>query len=218
MTLQLFAHPLSSYCQKALIALYENDIAFEFLMLDEEHPDNFTRLSQIWPVVKFPLLLDGDLPLIETTIIIEYLDSFHRGKTRFIPDDRRDAIEVRMMDRIFDNYVMTPMQKIGSDARRPADGKDPVGVAEARAMIEESYRWLNGRLKERTWAGGETFTLADCSAAPSLFYADWMQPISAEYGALKAYLARLQQRPSVARAAKEADPYLHMVPVARVAR
>lgn len=117
------------------------------------------------------------------------------------------------MDRIFDNYVMTSTQKFTADAMRPETGKDPMGVADAHAMLDKSYAWLNDRLNGRKWAAGEAFSLADCVAAPSLFYADWAHPISREHENLTAYLARLQQRPSIARAAKEAEPYLHMVPL-----
>ena len=121
-----------------------------------------------------------------------------------------------MMDRVFDNYVMTPMQKFGADAMRPEGSRDPAGVADAHAMLDKAYDWLEQRLAGREWAAGDAFTLADCAAAPALFYADWMHPIAPELTVLRAYLARLQARPSVSRAAREAEPYLQMVPVPRI--
>ena len=206
--LQLFGHPLSSYYQKAVIAFYETGTPFVFRMLDQDNEANLAELYGIWPLGKFPLLLDNGRAILESSAIIEYV------APELIPIE--ESLEVRMLDRIFDNYVMTPMQKFGADAMRPEDGKDPVGVADAHVMLDKSYVWIDARLTGRTWAAGDAFTLADCAAAPSLFYSDWMHPIPAAHINLKAYLARLQAHPSVARAAQEAEPYLHMVPVPRL--
>ncbi len=208
MTYRLFGHPLSSYFQKALIAFYETDTAFTFCMLDQDEEANLTEFYGLWPLGKFPILVDGDTIILEASTVIEY------AAPQLITTDI--ALEVRMMDRIFDNYVMTPMQKFSADAIRPDDGKDPVGVADARAMLDKSYAWIDARLAGRRWAAGDRFTLADCAAAPSLFYADWMHPIAAGHTNLKAYLKRLQEHPSVARAHTESEPYLHMVPVTRL--
>lgn len=208
MTLQLFGHPLSSYFQKALIAFYETGSPFEFRMLDQDNEGNLAEFYAIWPLGKFPIVVDGERVILEASTVIEYV------APQLIPADI--ALEVRMMDRFFDNYVMTPMQKFSADAMRPDDGKDPMGIADARAMLDKAYAWLDARLAGRTWAAGEVFTMADCAAAPSLFYADWVNPIATEHGNLKAYLGRLQAHTSVARAAKEAEPYLHMVPVPRL--
>jgi glutathione S-transferase len=144
---------------------------------------------------------------MEATIIIEHLDVFHRGRVRFLPDDARATLDVRMMDRFFDNYVMTPMQKIVFDAIRKPDERDPAGVDDARALLDTAYRWLDGRLEGRDWAAGGAFSLADCAAAPSLLYADWVHPITAAHARVRAYRQRLLARPSFARAVDEARPY-----------
>jgi len=206
MTLELFGHPLSSYYQKALIAFYETDTAFIFRMLDPANPENLAAFGALWPIGKFPVLVANGRAIMESSTIIEHV------APRLIPPDRDAALEVRMLDRIFDNYVMAPMQKFGADAMRPDDGKDPIGVADAHAMLDKTYRWIDARLAGRGWAAGDDFSLADCAAAPALFYANWAHPIASAHANLKAYLARLQARPSVARAAREAEPYLHMVP------
>src|SRR5437764_6373414 len=159
MSLQLFAHPFSSYCQKALIALYENGTAFELRMLED--PEVSAKLAAIWPAKRFPVLVDDGRVVLESTIIIEHLDVFHRGPTRFIPLEAEAALRVRMLDRVFDNYVMTPMQKIVGDQIRPEADRDPYGVAEARGMLDTAYRWLDGRLQDRVWADPSGFSLAD---------------------------------------------------------
>ncbi len=212
MTLQLFAHPFSSYCQKVTIALYENDTPFALRMLDGDHPENTAEFAAIWPVGKFPLLLDDGVAIQESSIIIEYLAHSHPGRASLIPTDPKAALEVRLLDRIFDGYVMTPMQKIVADVLRPAGSKDPAGVADAHAQLEKAYGWLDRRVAGRAWGAGSDFTLADCAAAPSLFFADWVHPIGAAYPALRAYRAKLLARPSVARAVDEARPYRAFFP------
>jgi glutathione S-transferase len=212
-SLQLFAHPFSSYCQKVLIALYESATPFTWRMLDADNPENGARLAELWPMARFPLLLDDGRPVIEATAIIEHLETFHPGPARLIPADPGAAVETRIMDRVFDNYVMTPMQKLVFGARRPADARDPHGVAEAKASLDTIYAWLNIRMQERNWAAGAAFSLADCAAAPSLFYADWAHPVDERFGALRAYCARLLARPSFARAVDEARPYRAFFPL-----
>jgi glutathione S-transferase len=210
MTLSLYAHPFSSYCQKVLIALYENATPFELRLLgfgpdaDERITAEFARL---WPLQRMPLLVDAGRPVMEATIIIEHLDVFHRGRLRFIPDDARAALDVRTMDRFFDNYVMTPMQRIVFDAIRKPAQRDPAGVADARALLDTAYRWLDGQLADREWAAGSAFSLADCAAAPALLYADWAHPIAREHARVRDYRSRLLARPSYARAVDEARPY-----------
>jgi glutathione S-transferase len=211
--MQLFAHPFSSYSQKALIALYENDTPFVFRMLAPENPENGAEFAARWPVKRFPLLVDGDRTIFEASSIIEYLDAHHPGRGRLIPADKDLAIEVRMMDRVFDNYVMGMMQKIVADAIRPPEVRDAHGVAEARAMLDTAYAWLDVRMLDREWAVGDAFTLADCAAAPALFYADWAQPIPGRFGNLTAYRGRLLARPSFARAIEEARPYRAFFPL-----
>lgn len=208
---EFFAHPFSSYCQKALIAFYENDVPFTYRMLEE--PGVGAEFEALWPIKRFPILRENDQVVVEATSIIEYLQMRHPGPVRLIPDDPELALEARMLDRVFDNYVMTPQGKFVYDALRPADKRDPLGVDEARQMLDASYAWLDQRMADRTWAVGETFTLADCAAAPSLFYADWTYAIPERFAHLKAYRARLLQRPAFARAVDEARGFRHYFPL-----
>jgi glutathione S-transferase len=207
MTLQLFAHPFSSYCQKVLIALYENDTPFEFRMLDPSERRNLVEFAKLSPMRRMPVLVDGERAVVESSVIVEYLDVHHPGRLRLVPQDADAALEVRGMDRMFDNYVMTPMQRIVFDFIRSPEVRDPKGVEDARAMLDRAYAWLDAVMAARTWAAGETFSLADCAAAPSLFYADWVHPIPEGLANLRAYRARLLARPSYARAVEEARPY-----------
>lgn len=211
MTLTLYAHPFSSYCQKVLMALYENDIAFEYRMLGSEEAG--AELEKLWPIKRFPLLVDNGRVVMEATIIIEHLQLYHPGPVRLIPDDAKKALDMRMMDRFFDNYVMTPMQKIVFDKIRQEADRDPYGVTQARAMLDTAYRWLDGALEGREWASGDSFSAADCAAAPSLFYADWAHPIGEEFSRVRAYRQRLLARPSFARAVDEARPYRQFFPL-----
>lgn len=213
MPLKLYAHPFSSYCQKALVALYENATPFEFMMLDGEHPDVFAEFAALWPIRRFPLLVEGDRVVMEASTIIEYLGLHHPGPVSLLPADREAALEVRMMDRFFDNYVSTPQQKVVFDSIRPEADRDPYGVAEARAMLDTAYAWLDRRMAGRTWAAGEAFSLADCGAAPFLFYADWTHRIDARFANVLAYRRRLLARPSFARAVYEARPYRPLFPL-----
>jgi glutathione S-transferase len=212
--LQLFAHPFSSYCQKALVALYENGTPFEFRLIDREHPENFAELARRWPLRKFPVLVDGDRTIVEASIIVEHLALHHPGPVRLLPEDPRAALEVRMLDRFFDNYVSTPQQKVVFDRLRPEAARDPHGVTDAIAMLETAYAWLENRLDDgREWAAGADFTLADCGAAPFLFYADWTHPIAEVYAGVRAYRRRLLARPSFARCVEEARPYRGFFPL-----
>lgn len=209
--MKLYAHPFSSYCQKSLIALYENDTPFAFRLLEGEGA--FAELTALWPIRKFPVLQDGDRTVVEATAIIEHLAVHHPGPVRMIPDDPAAAVEVRMMDRVFDHYVSTPQQKLVADALRPEGDRDPYGVAEAKRMLDTAYAWLDERLAGREWATEHGFSLADCAAAPTLFYADWSHPIEDRFATLKAYGARLLARPSMARAVDEARPYRAYFPL-----
>jgi glutathione S-transferase len=212
-TMKLYAHPFSSYCQKVLIALYENDIAFEFRLLTPDDPVTAAEHAALWPLKKMPVLADVGRTLIEASIIIEYLDLAHPGAVRMIPADARAALEVRMLDRFFDNYIMTPMQKIVVDRIRAEADRDAYGVAEARRALDAAYAWLEQTMAGREWAAGNDFSLADCAAAPSLFYADWAHPIPAQCGNVRAYRQRLLSRPSFARAIDEARPYRAYFPL-----
>ena len=213
MALSLFAHPLSSYCQKVLTALYEHGTSFTYRQLSFDDSATGAEFAALWPIQRMPLLRDGATSVMESTVIIEYLDLHHGGKTRLVPADAKAALETRFIDRVFDCYVMTPMQKIVFNAIRPEDKRDPQGVDDARALIEKSYAWLEERLKGRAWAAGPDFTLADCAAAPSLFYADWVQEIGDRFPTLKAYRKKLLARPSFARAVDEGRPFRHLFPL-----
>ena len=213
MPLQLYYHPFSSYSQKALMALYENAIPFEPRVLDGPDAPATHEWAALWPVRRFPVLVDGDRTLLEASIIIEYLALKHPGPVRLLPADPEAALEVRMLDRFFDNYISTPQQKIVFDALRPPDRRDELGVAQAREMLDTAYAWLDAHLHGRRWASGESFSLADCAAAPFLFYADWTHRIGAAHRHVLAYRQRLLQRPSFARAVDEARPYRPLFPL-----
>lgn len=208
--MKLYAHPFSSYSQKALIALYENGTPFEYRRLEEAAA--FAELAALWPMKRFPVLVDGDRTILEASTVIEYLQVHYPGPVCLIPDG--DAVvEVRMLDRVFDNYVMTPMQKIVLDRLRPESDRDAYGVMEARGLLERIYAWLDAHLAGRAWAAGDGFSLADCAAAPSLFYADWAHEIPLSHVHLRAYRSRLLAHPSVARAVDEARPYRRNFPL-----
>lgn len=214
MALTFYFHPLSSYCHKALIALYENDTPFIPKAVNLGDPAESEALKKLWPVRKFPVLhdTDGDRTIPESSIIIEYLDHHYPGRTRFIPRDADHAREMRFRDRFFDLYIHAPMQQVIGDRLRPADAKDAFGVAEAKARIAGSYDIAEKMLAGKTWALGNDFTLADCAAAPALFYGGMVVPFAETHPTLAAYFERLKQRPSYARVLKEAEPFLQFVP------
>ncbi len=211
MNLKLYAHPFSSYCQKVLIALYENAIPFEWRML--EGAEAMGELAALWPLKRFPVLVDAGRTVVETSIIIEHLQLYHPGPVRLIPEDPRVALEVRTLDRFFDNYVSTPQGRIVFNQLRPEADRDPYGVAEARAMLDTAYGWLDDVMARREWAAGSHFSLADCAAAPALFYADWTHAIDARFANVRAYRQRLLARPSFARAVDVARPYRPLFPL-----
>lgn len=210
MKIELFVHPFSSYCQKAITAFYENGIPFEMRMLEPGN-EAWEELARIWPIGKFPVLREGERVVPEATIIIEYLHVHHPGPAPLIPDDPDAAIEVRMLDRFFDNYVATPQQKLVADLLRPEAERDPRGVADARAALDKAYAWLDARMAGREWAAG-AFSLADCSAGPQLFYADWSHPMDGRFPHVAAYRERLMARPAFKRCIDEARPYRAFFP------
>jgi glutathione S-transferase len=212
MPLTLYAHPFASYCWKATIALYENDVPFTFHLVDLGDAASAAQLQKLWPFKKFPVLVDGDATVIESSIIIEYLDLHFPGAARLIPADATAALDVRFLDRFFDNYVHTPMQAIVSEALR-GDKRDADVVARACASLDTAYAWLEQRLANRIWVAGDSFSLADCAAAPALFYADWVHVIGDAFPNVRAYRNRLNARPSVARTIDEARPYRHYFPL-----
>jgi len=208
-SLELFGHPFSSYTWKALIPLYEVGAEFEFrTVAGNEFPENEAAFLGHWPVGKFPLLVDDGVAVMESSIIVEHV------APDMLPNDPAAAQEVRMLDRIFDNHVMTPTQAIVAE-HLPfmTEAPDANRIARARAALDKVYPWLDTQLAGRSWAAGDAFSLADCAAAPSLFYADWVQPIPEDLRALKDYRARVLARPSVARAVDEARPYRHFFPL-----
>jgi glutathione S-transferase len=213
MPLALYGHPFSSYTQKVLIALYENDLPFEFRCLGPDTPEHAAAWLARWPLRKFPLLVDGDRSVVETSIIIEYLHLTHPGSVALLPADPMAALDVRFMDRFFDLHVMTPVQHAVSGALTGDAVKRADALASATEKLDLAYAWLEERLAGKTWAAGDAFTLADCAAAPSLFYADWTHPIPASCPVLRAYRARLLERASFARAVDEARPYRPLFPL-----
>jgi glutathione S-transferase len=208
----LYAHPFASYCQKVLIALYEHSTPFTYRKLVPEDPTAMSELATLWPLKKFPVLVDDKEVIVESSVIIEYLDIHHPGPERLIPTDSRAALEVRMLDRFFDNYVMTPMQKIVADFIRAESDRDPFGVKESKSTLDSAYGWLNGVMDGRIWAAGAQFTLADCAAAPALFYSDWVHEIGQDFANVRGYRQRLLDHPAVARSIDEARPYRHFFP------
>ncbi|HEY1817822.1 MAG TPA: glutathione S-transferase family protein [Kofleriaceae bacterium] len=203
MTLTLHYHPLSSFCWKALVGLYELDVPFEKHLVDLSDADARAAFARLWPLAKFPVLRDdaNDRTVPESTIILEYV-----GADRLIPN-----LECRLRDRLYDAYIHIPMQKIIGDRLRPAEARDAFGVDQARAQIEATYALVDEHVRVGPWAMGNDFTLADCAAMPALFYANKVAPL-ARWKHATAYLERLQMRPSVARVLREAEPYFAMFP------
>jgi glutathione S-transferase len=212
MALALYYHPFSSYSWKVLIPLYEAGTPFTARTIQD--PQTTAEWKQRWPIGRFPLLVEeaNGLTLPEASVIIEYLDSHHPGPQPLLPSDPDLRLEVRLLDRFFDNYVHASLQKIVGDRLRTAERRDAQGVEEARAMLDTCYGWLDGRMADREWAVGEGFTLADCAAAPALFYADWVHPIGDAFPNVAAYRARLLARPSVKRAVEDARPFRSFFP------
>jgi glutathione S-transferase len=207
-SLTLHQHPFAAYCWKALIALYERDVPFTSELVEADR----SALAALWPPASLPVLVDGDTVVPESSTVVEYLDR-HGSAPPLIPESRDAALWTRVWDRVIDGHVMTPMQAIVFDALRPDGDKDPYGVANARAKLDDAYAILDGRL-DGGWLAGETFTLADCAAAPALHYADVVHPIDrGAHPALSAYLERLLARPSVARVIDEARPYRELFPL-----
>lgn len=215
MALRLHLHPLSSYCWKAIVAFYEAGVPFEPVRLDNlGDPAERARFQALWPLGKFPVLEDtaSGLVLGEASVIVEHLARSQPGAAGLVPVDWAAAREVRLLDRVFDLYLQGPMQRITGDLLRPEEVRDPYGVDQAKQELLKAYGFLEQRLAGRTWAAGESFTVADCAAAPALFYGDMREPIPAALATLTAYRRRLEARPSVARAIAEAQPFMHMVP------
>ncbi|MGZ3311678.1 MAG: glutathione S-transferase family protein [Xanthobacteraceae bacterium] len=214
MSLKLYFHPLSSFCQKALVALYENDTPFEPHIVDLADAKSSAAFKAIWPIGRFPVLRDeaNDCTVPESSIIIEYLAQHYPGKTQLVPADAELARQVRLQDRFYDLYVNVPMQKVVTDKLCPSGKNDPHGVEAARTLLHTACGMIEQDMATKTWAMGDAFTMADCAAAPALFYANMLTPLGDAYPNAAAYLRRLMDRPSFARAIKEARPYFALVP------
>ena len=214
MPLKLYYHPLAAFCHKVLIALYENDIAFEPHIVDLGDPAARAAFLSLWPIGKMPVLCDVERDRIvpESTTIIEYLSDHFPEKTPLVPLGADLARQTRLRDRVYDHYVMHPMQKIVTDRLRPEGAHDPYGVDQARAQLRVAYGMVERDMATRTWAMGEAFTMADCAAAPALYYANRVEPLGEGHPNASAYLARLVARPSYARVLAEAAPYDKMFP------
>jgi glutathione S-transferase len=212
--LTLYFHPLSSYCQKVLMALYENDTPFSPHIVDLSDPAASAALKKLWPIGKFPVLRDeaGDRTVPESSIIIEYLAQHYPGETSLVPADAELARQTRMRDRFYDLYVSEPMGKVVTDRLRPAGKSDPHGVEQAKVLLQVAYRMIEAEMGGKRWAMGEALSMADCAAAPALFYANKVMPLAPAFPNASAYLERLIQRPSYARALSEAQPYLKLFP------
>ncbi|MCQ8784133.1 glutathione S-transferase family protein [Mangrovibrevibacter kandeliae] len=213
MSLQLFIHPFASYCWKVLIALNEQGLKFEVRLLDGSDAPTGEEFAERWPLRKMPILVDAGRTVVESTIIIEHLELHHAAERRLLPADAAVALDIRLMDRIFDTYIHAPMQAIVADALRPEGSRDALGTAQAKATLATAYAWIEGRLQAGVWACGESFTLADCAAAPALFYADWVCAIPPELALLRDYRRRLLARPSVARCVEDARPFRSLFPL-----
>lgn len=210
MALTLYAHPFSSYCWKALVALHEGATQFSLRLVEDAA--GWAELEALWPIRKFPVLRDGDATIAESSIIVEHLARRHPAMAALVPADTEAALAVRFMDRCFDHYVMTPMQKLVADRMRAEGEHDATGVAQARKTLDTAYAWLETRLAPDAWAAGPDFTLADCAGAPALFYADWVHPLGERFPGVRAYRERVLARPSVARVVDAARPYRHFFP------
>jgi glutathione S-transferase len=207
-------HPFASFCQKVLLALYENGTPFEPHVVDLADETSRAAFLKVWPVGQFPVLRDEEkgLTIPESTIIIEYLADKYPGQADLVPADRDLALQTRLRDRFYDLHVDVPMQKIVTDRLRPPQKNDPYGVELARSALLTSYGIIEQEMATRTWATGSTFSMADCAAAPALFYANLVQPFMETHRNVAAYFERLMRRPSFARVVKEAEPYFQFFP------
>ncbi|MER8369227.1 glutathione S-transferase family protein [Mesorhizobium sp. M1378] len=214
MSLTMHLHPLASFCWKPLIALYENGTPFTSVVVDLGNEQSRAAFLKLWPLGKMPVLRDEalDRTVPESTIVIEYLNAYYPGPVELIPADLDLARQARLADRFYDFYVQEPMQKIVGDRLRPEGKTDPFGVEQARAQLRSSYAIIERDMPSRTWAVGASFTMADCAAAPALFYANKVEPFGDEYPAVRRYHDRLLKRPSVARVIEEAQPYFKLFP------
>jgi glutathione S-transferase len=217
MSLTLYFHPLASFCHKVLIAFYEKDIEFGRVVVDLSDAASTAAFKAVWPMAKMPVLRDEarHCTVPESTTIIEYIDAYYPGRIGLVPKDPDRAWQARMWDRFFDHYIHEPMQKIVTDRLRPPGQNDPYGVDQAKTQLREAYRFIEVQMARKSWVMGKDLTLADCAAAPALFYANTVMPFEKNQPTLTAYLARLMARPSYAQVLKEAEPYFELFPMDR---
>lgn len=214
MTLKLFLHPLSSFCHKALIALYENETPFEASIVNFGDAESRQEFFERWPIGKIPVLHDSStgMNLPETSVIIEYIHQRYPGPVKFLPDNADQALQTRLWDRLFDLYIHMPMQRIVGERLRPQDKPDPHGLAEAHSTLDKAYAVLEKHMADRQYPGCDHFSLADCAASPALFYASIVHPFGDEMPHTKAYFERLMERPAIKRTIAEARPYFDYFP------
>jgi len=214
MSLKLYLHPLSSFCWKALIALYENDTPFTPIIVDLSNESSRAKFKEVWPIGKFPVLRDeaNEHTVPESSIIIEYLDVHYPGRTKLVPADPELARQVRFRDRFYDLHLHMSMQKVVGDRLRPESKRDPYGVEQAKALMQTAYGMIERDMGDKTWAMGDAFTMADCAAAPALFYANKVLPFGDAQKNVASYFGRLLERPSFARTVKEAEPHFSLFP------
>ena len=215
MTLKLYYHPLASFCHKVLIALYEKEIAFTPVIVDFGNPESAAAFRKVWPMAKIPALVDEETgqTVAETSIVLDYLERRFPQEPTLLPADPSEALQVRFWDRFYDFYVELPMQKIVTDRLRPEGANDTFGVEQARGQLREAYGVIDGEMASKEWAAGANFSIADCAAAPALFYANTAEPIGDNHKYAKSYLTRLMQRKSYARILEEAAPYFKFFPM-----
>ncbi|SFG03793.1 glutathione S-transferase [Novosphingobium sp. CF614] len=211
MTLALYGHSFSSYTWKALIALYASELDFAFRVVDADHPEHVALVQSAGPLGKFPVLEDGERLVFEATAIIDHVAHHHAPGGTLIPDDPDAAIRVRMLDRVFDNYVMGPMQDVVGEYLRDRENPDMARVTQARGRLDRAYPWLEDWLL--SYPSTDQVTLVECAAAPALFYADWVHPIAGDFPRLKAWRAHLLRLPAVARCVEDARPYRVFFPL-----
>lgn len=215
MSLTLYSHPLASFCHKALIALYENQTPFTAVEVDLGNPQSKAAFLALWPTGKMPVLRDdlSGRTVAESSIIIEYLQQHYPGPQPLLPIDEDARLDVRLWDRLFDHYVMEPMQTLVAQSMRPEDRRDPLAISRSESTLDMAYELVDRQLAQKQWATGSAFSMADCAAAPSLFYASIVRPFPASRSHLSEYFERLVARPSVSRVLKEARPYFDMFPL-----
>ena len=198
--LTLYEHPFALYCQKVLVALNEQGVAYD--VLEEQRDFDRAELAELWPPASIPVLRDGDQVIGETSIIIEYV-----AGARLVP-----SLEARKWDRLCDQYISDAVQAIVSDTIE--ERFDERVVAQAASRIDMAYGMLEAQLAQHEFLAGETFTIADCAAAPGLFYALAVHPWDeARHPQLTRYYRALAQRPSFARVIADARPYRHLFPL-----